>query len=796
MRRRFVLSFCAAALIPALLAQAPSKPIEQILQERQAQQQPQPPPQPAAQPKPPAPAAPAAATAPAQEPKMADQGFLSMDNVNLIEMVNLLARMLKINILIDPRVKGSVTIHTYGEVKPVELMPLLQVILRVNAMTMVKVGDLYRIVPVNAVSQLPLEPVINADPKTLPDDEQTILNLIFLKYATAADMDKLLAPFYGEYAAHSTYDPANLLILEDNSRSMRRTMELIALFDSDTFASKRVHLFEIENSRPSELSKELETVFKAYSLSEKVAAVRFIPVDRINVLLAVAPNPGIFAEVQKWIEKLDIPVKMTAGTTSNWVYRLKYGRAETVAMAIMALYSGNPMALIGLAEQANSSMYMAGLGLNGTGNGYGMGGGGYGGGMGYGNVGGGGMGYGGMGYGGMGYGGMGYGGAGYGGMSGYGNQMGYGGMGYGQYGGYSGYQGMGAQGQAAGAPSGTSDRTGTYLGQGAAGAGGQPEHIPHVIPNPFDNTLLVQGTSEEWEQIQNLLRQLDVPPRQVLIDCKIYEVDLTGQFAAGVESFLQSVGSNAATGASNNGVTPNTGQSVVSGISPAQALAAAAGPGGVALTAGMVIGKSRQLLGLLNAQESSGRARVISSPSIIATDSVPAVMNVGSQIPVATSTGLSGLTNGGTAQTYQTIANQTTGVTLNVMAHVNSSGVVTMMVDQQVSAPSTSASNSLGTGFSNRSMSTQLTMQDGDTIAIGGAILESKSESWGGVPYLNRIPILGMAFGSKSVNTSRTELIIFLTPHVIYDTNQLLDATDEIRNNLKRVSKMMKSDHL
>jgi general secretion pathway protein D len=774
MRRNSFLSLAVAGvMIPALLAQAPSKTIEQIRQEQQAQQQPPPP----AQPQQAAPAK-ATATAPAQAPapKMADQGLLSMDNVNLIEMVNLIAKMLKINILIDPRVHGAVTIHTYGDVKPVDLMPLLEVILRVNASSIVKVGDLYRIVPVNAVSQLPLTPTVNADPKTLPDDEQTILNLIFLKYATAVDMDKLLAPFYGEGATHSTYDPANLLILEDNSRNMRRTMELIGLFDSDTFATKRVRLFDVENSRPTDLAKELDTVFKAYSLSEKTAAVRFIPVDRINTLIAVAPNPGIFAEVQKWIEKLDIPVKVTAGTKSNWVYRLKYGRAETIAMAIMALYTGNPMALIGMAQQANSSMYAAGLGLNGTGTGYGMGGmgGGYGG-MG-GNMGGG---YGGMGggYGNMGYGGasgMGYGNM-YGGMSG----NSYGGyQGYGANSGYGGYQaqGMSAQQGVSGngmAPSVGADRTGSYLGQGAAG-GEQAARMPHVIPNPFDNTLLIQGTPQEWEEIQNLLRQLDVAPRQVLIDCKIYEVDLTSSFGLGVQSELQSLGATSA----------------ISGVT--QALAGLSS-GGLTLTAGMIVGKSKQLLGLLNASENTTHSKVISSPSIIATDSVPATMNVGSQVPVATSTNLTSL-NAGTSA-YQTISNQSTGTTLNIMAQINSSGVVTMIINQQVSAPSSGASNSLGEGFSNRSMSTQITVQDGDTVAIGGAILETKTEGMTGIPYLSRLPVVGPLFGNKTSSTQRTELIIFLTPRVIYDTNQLIDATDEIKTNLKRVGKLMRDDH-
>src|SRR5207249_1510177 len=134
-------------------------------------------------------------------------------------------KMLKINYILDPRVQGKVTIYTYGEVKPVDLMPLLQTILRVNNAAMVQVGELYRIGPINAISSLPLEPMTNVDQKTLPDDERMILNLIFLKYATAEEMDKLLSPFYGEGAQHSVYVPANLLILQDNSRNMKRTMD-------------------------------------------------------------------------------------------------------------------------------------------------------------------------------------------------------------------------------------------------------------------------------------------------------------------------------------------------------------------------------------------------------------------------------------------------------------------------------------------------------------------------------------------------------------------------------------------
>ncbi|MDQ6708031.1 MAG: hypothetical protein M3Z85_18905, partial [Acidobacteriota bacterium] len=248
-------------------------------------------------------AMPATATAP---------GGLNLTNASLLEVIDLLARDLKINYILDPRVKGSVTINTYGDVKPVDLKPLLETILRMNGFAMVQVGNMYRIVPVGDVSHLPVPPQVNG--KDLPDDERMILDLVFLKYMTSAEMFKLLEPFLGESSKMVAYDPANLLIIQDNSRNMRRSLELISIFDSDAFAGQRVRLFDVTNGRPTDLVKELDTVFKAYALSEKNSAVHFLPVDRINTIIAVAPNPGAFAEVEKWLKKLDIPIKATAGS--------------------------------------------------------------------------------------------------------------------------------------------------------------------------------------------------------------------------------------------------------------------------------------------------------------------------------------------------------------------------------------------------------------------------------------------------------------------------------------------------
>ena len=94
--------------------------------------------------------------------------------------------------------------------------------------------------------------------------------------------------------------------------------------------------------------------------------------------------------------------------------------------------------------------------------------------------------------------------------------------------------------------------------------------------------------------------------------------------------------------------------------------------------------------------------------------------------------------------------------------------------------------------FSNRSFQTQITVQDGDTIAIGGIIQQTSSESSSGIPFLQRIPILGAAFGSKTKNTNRTELVVFFTPHVIYDTTGLAEATDDLKAGLKHMKKELK----
>jgi general secretion pathway protein D len=307
------------------------------------------------------------------------------------------------------------------------------------------------------------------------------------------------------------------------------------------------------------------------------------------------------------------------------------------------------------------------------------------------------------------------------------------------------------------------DASGTYLGANKQLS--EEAQAPRIVPNSLDNSLLIHATSTQYASILKLLREMDVPPRQILLEAKIYEVTLGNGFSTGLTAqFLK-----------NNPQGPN-------GL-----LSGAINGGATSITIGTVVENSRLLLNYILTDNTS-KTRLIQEPSLIATDSVPASITVGSEVPIVTAQGAGGVQTGGTSEVVQQVVQRSTGVTLNVLAHVNPSGVVTLVVNQDISAPSASASGAVpGQSFSTRNVQTQLTLQDGDTIAIGGIILEESDFSSAGIPGLHRLPILGAAFGSRSYSKQKTELIIFLTPRVIFDNVDLQEATEELKGRMRKL---------
>ncbi|MBI2816751.1 MAG: type II secretion system secretin GspD [Acidobacteria bacterium] len=601
---------------------------------------------------------------------------LHLENANLLQVIGIIAAELKMNYVVDPAVTGSVNINTLGEVRRSDLFPLLQMILRINGATAVQVGNFFRIVPLKDVQRLPIEPLFNPEAGMLAPDDRMVMNIIPLKYVSAPDMTKILTPFLSEGGHLFSHDAGNILVITDSSRSMKRLLELVGMFDTEVFSDQRARLYQIKHGQATKLAAELKDIFSAYGLSGS-PAVRFVPIDRINSVLAVTANPSVYSEVEKWLEKLDQP-RQESGIR-NFIYKVENGKAADLAGVLIQLLGGPP-------PQQAASRPGAPPGLGGV---------------------------------------------------------------------------PVAQAPPVGA---------------MPGSAGELSHI-RIVPDVVNNQILVQSTAQEFEQIQQTLKDLDIIPRQVMIEAKVYEVDLTGSLSAGVSAFLQ-----------NRTSTERK---------PLGSFASAQGVGAASLSAsiGTLVGKTRELMLFLNALETRNQARVISAPSILASDNIPANINVGTQIPVLTSQALvAGAQVGGSSLFTNTIQNQDTGVLLSITPRINSSGLVNLQIQQEVSAPLEPTGAIQSPSIQKRAISTQIVVDNGDTIALGGIIQENRQLSRNRVPLLGNIPYLGLLFGNTSLSSQRTELIILVTPTVIRNRSESQRATAELRDKLRDLRRILEDE--
>jgi general secretion pathway protein D len=287
---------------------------------------------------------------------------------------------------------------------------------------------------------------------------------------------------------------------------------------------------------------------------------------------------------------------------------------------------------------------------------------------------------------------------------------------------------------------------------------------------PLDNKLLIQADAQQYQNILKVLKGLDVAPRQILLEAKIYEVDLSDQFSAGI----------------NYSLGPRTST---------QGQASLGGSGLASLSVGALVANGRELLAMLTLNENLSKVHMMSEPSLIATDSIPASINVGTQVPV--STGSTTIPSAGGVAVSNSISAENTGVTLEVNARVNPSGIVTLIINQEISSVAggsgASSATSSTPSFNQQVVQTQITVQDGDTIAIGGTISDNVTDLSNGIPGLVRIPWLGALFGSKTRTHTRSEMVVFMTPHVIYDENSLIEASDELKGRVKMLRRMIRN---
>ncbi|MEZ5447689.1 MAG: hypothetical protein R3E89_01215 [Thiolinea sp.] len=188
--------------------------------------------------------------------------------------------------------------------------------------------------------------------------------------------------------------------------------------------------------------------------------------------------------------------------------------------------------------------------------------------------------------------------------------------------------------------------------------------------------------------------------------------------------------------------------------------------------------------GLVNALSKESDVKVISSPSVLVLDNQTAEIRVGDQQPIYTSTSRAQNTGEVIGQDVQY---KDTGVSLSVTPHVNSNGLVKMDISQDITDVGEEDNVTGNRSFLQRKIKSNIAVQSGETIVLGGLIRENKSESNSGVPILKNLPVVGHAFKSKSRVGKRTELLVLITPTAIRDQSGLVKTGKEMRERMKRL---------
>ncbi len=655
------------------------------------------------------------------------------NNVPLTTLIETVMEELGYSYIIDPRVQGTASIHTMGEIPRENAFEILEQLLQMNGHGIVRQDGMYVILPLPLTTKIPHEVIVNPEVTTEPQEgaaqppvapgssqlqpapqpaqqassepepvvstlsspqepgpgelqeEGVLTYVITLHHIPTSEMITMITPFISNGASVINYASANILIVTDFRQNVQQALKLIELLDTEYFDITTVDLVPIRFNQAGDVAADLGHIF----VPGAPAGVRLVTIERLNSILVVTRSPDVFQEVQRWIEKLDIP---SSGTNiKTFVYLVENNTATNIASILSQLYEDGA-GLSALAE---------------------------------------------------------------------------GGVQEGQS-----LQPGSRAGEAGFVPSTQQQLQGAYrsadLGPSLSGRPMSSQSNIRavvsgnikIIVNEFNNSLIIQGTEAEYQFLLQTIRQLDVLPRQVLIEAKMYSVELRDDLSFGVSAFLEAR-------------AEDPGPATIGSISS---------EGAFTLGSRAFLGSERQITGIITALSAVTKVELLEAPRILALDGVQAQINIGAEVPVTTASFGDPLQAGSSTNFVNSIQFRPTGVTLLIMPRISASGIVTMDLAIEVS----SATGASLTPTINRNfITTSLIVRDGQTVALAGIISDQFDEARNRVPILGDIPILGALFGQTTRNKRRAELIFFITPHVIRNLPTATELTQDFKRALR-----------
>jgi len=299
--------------------------------------------------------------------------------------------------------------------------------------------------------------------------------------------------------------------------------------------------------------------------------------------------------------------------------------------------------------------------------------------------------------------------------------------------------------------------TGAPGGAGGSAAPAQSNALPggmQVVVDAPTNSLIFKGTGQDYAQLLGLAQALDRPAKAALIEVTVAEVDLGETLKLGVEMTSQMLHEGAfqyLTGGAGLTVKYLTG--VDSATNAIQALA------------------------------TQNRAKVLSSPRLLARNGETATIQVGQQVPIITSSQTNQATGG--VGVIQSVQYKDVGVILKVKPVIYSGDRIELEVAQEVSdATATTTGVTTSPTINTKKVETRLALKNGSTVMLGGLISNAQNNTETGVPWLKDIPWLGQLFRQNSDDSKRQELIILITPYTVLDDHDAQSITDSFRRQI------------
>lgn len=688
----------------------------------------------------------AAAATPGETP--AGDITLNFVNADVREVLpRVLGDILHLNYTIDPKVQATITVQTSRPLRQQDVLPVLQQVLRASGLTLVQAGNVYRLVASEDAPRVGGVPVaIGPRGATQGGVPPYNVQILPLRYVSAVELQRTLEPFLPRGAVMQVDTTRNLLLLSGTGMDLSTITDMVKAFDVDWISGMSFGIVPVQTASPKSVVDQMTTIFGPKGSVPLPGMLSFAPLEKMNAVLVVSPQRAYVEQARLWIERLD------RGQDENrpriYEYHVQNSRAADLAKVLTGLFTGGQVSTVQpqtapgtTATQLGGSTPLTnappGMASGGTGA-------------------------------------SSLSAPSAGAVSGIG--AGPSGLGSGLA------QSPLAQPQAGagigGAPPAADTGPGAGTAEaGAPGAGGQTPGLEmppvRIIADEKNNTLVIYAQPRAYRMIEEALQKIDIVPLQVLIEATIAEVTLGNNLQYGLQYFFHQHENQFIFGSTQ---TPIVAGTAISAVFPGF---------------NYILGSTNANV-VLNLLSNITDVHVVSAPELLVLDHQSASLLVGNQIPIPTAQIQSTVTTG--APLVSTIQYVDTGVILKVSPRVNANGLITLEVGQEVSsvanATATTTTGSLGPTITQRRIQSTITVQDGETVALGGLIQDTNSVTKTGLPLLQDIPLLGAAFRSTDRNVSRTELLVLLSPRVLHNTADARAATDELRNRLRSLQRI------